>query len=41
MIHVSVPSDFGLGMAEREKLIKYKDLKNDVKDTYGLEECEV
>jgi hypothetical protein len=41
IIDVSVPSDFGLGRAEREKIIKYQDLKNDIKDTYELEECEV
>ena len=41
VIDVSVPSDFGLGRAEREKIIKYQDLKNDIKDTYGLVECEV
>jgi len=36
-----VTSDFRLGRPEREKIIKYQDLKNDIKDSNGLEQCEV
>ena len=33
---VSVPSDFGLNDAEIKKMIKYQDLKNEVKRSWKL-----
>jgi hypothetical protein len=41
IIDVSVPNDFGISRQEREKIIKYQDLKNDMKDTFELQEVEV
>ena len=41
IIEVTVPSDFGLNRAEREKNNKYQDLKNDMRRTYGLSEIEL
>ena len=38
---MSVPNDFGLNRAEREKLNKYQDLKHDLRDTWDLEEIEI
>ena len=41
IIEVSVPNDFGLNRAEREKVNKYQDLKHDLRDTWDLEEIEI
>ena len=41
IIDVSVPNDFGISRQEREKIVKYQDLKNDMKDTFNLGEVEV
>ena len=41
IVDVSVPSDYGISRQEREKVIKYQDLKNDMKDTYNLTTVEV
>ena len=41
IIEVSVPNDFGLNRAEREKMNKYQDLKHDLRDTWDLEEIEI
>jgi hypothetical protein len=41
IIDVSVPNDYGIGRQEREKVVKYQDLKNDMKDTYRLNDVEV
>ena len=41
VIEVSVPNDFGLNRAEREKVNKYQDLKNDLRQTWELEEIEI
>ena len=41
VIEVSVPNDFGLNRAEREKLNKYQDLKNDLRQTWDLENIEI
>jgi len=38
---VSVPNDFGLNRAEREKVTKYQDLKNDLRDTWNLNTIEI
>ena len=38
IIEVSVPNDFGLNRAEREKVNKYQDLKHDLRDTWDLED---
>ena len=35
IIEVSVPNDYGLNRAEREKTNKYQDLKNDLRTTWG------
>ena len=41
VIEVSVPNDFGLNRAEREKMNKYQDLKNDLRQTWELENVEI
>ena len=41
IIDVSVPNDFGLNRAERAKLMKYQDLKNDLKKTWSLKKVEI
>ena len=38
IIEVTVPNDFGLNRAERHKITKYQDLKNDLKSTWALKE---
>ena len=38
IIDVTVPNDYGLNRAEREKLTKYEDLKNDLRRTWALNE---
>ena len=38
VIEVTVPNDYGLNRAEREKLMKYQDLKNDLRTTWELED---
>ena len=41
IIDISVPNDFGINRAEREKITKYQDLKHALKDEWELEEIEV
>ena len=41
IIEVSVPNDFGINRAEREKIHKYQDLKNDLIQTWELENIEI
>ena len=41
IIDVSVPNDFGINRAEREKVTKYQDLKNALKEEWGLEDISV
>ena len=41
IIEVSVPNDFGLNRAEREKVNKYQDLKNDLRQTWELEQIDI
>ena len=41
IIDVSVPNDFGINRAEREKITKYQDLKNALKDEWKLNEVAV
>ena len=41
IIDVSVPNDFNICKQEREKVVKYQDLKNDMKDTYELDSTEI
>ena len=41
IIDISVPNDFGLNRAEREKMNKCQDLKHNLKDTWNLEEVEI
>ena len=41
IIEVTVPNDFGLNRAERQKITKYQDLKNDLKSTWALKEIEI
>ena len=38
---MSVPNDYGLNRVEREKMNKYQDLKNDLKQTWELEKVEI
>ena len=38
---MSVPNDFGINRAEREKVNKYQDLKNDLRQTWELENIEI
>ena len=41
IIDVCVPNDYGLGRQEREKVLKYQDLKNDMQDTYHLRTVDI
>ena len=41
IIDVCVPNDYGLARQEREKVTKYQDLKNDIKDTYRYEPVDI
>ena len=41
IIDVSVPSDYGLNRAERDKISKYQALKNDLRSTWNLRSAEV
>ena len=41
IIDVCVPNDFGINRAEREKVTKYQDLKNALKETWNLKSIEV
>ena len=41
IIDVAVPNDYGLNRAEREKITKYQDLKNDLKKTWSLKEISI
>ena len=41
IIDVSVPNDFGINRAKREKVTKYQDLKNALKDEWELKEIAV
>ena len=41
LFDVSVPKDFGINRAEREKVTKYQDLKNALKDEWELKEIAV
>ena len=41
LIEVSVPNDFGLNATEMRKMIKYQDLKNEVKRTWKLKKAEI
>ena len=41
IVEVTVPNDFGLNRAEREKNNKYQDLKNDLRNTWGLKNIEL
>ena len=38
IIEVTVPNDFGLNRAERQKLLKYQDLKNALLTTWELDD---
>ena len=38
IVEVTVPNDFGLNRAEREKVNKYQDLKNDLRNTWELKD---
>ena len=40
-IEVSVPSDYGLNAAERKNVTKYQDLKNDLRQTWELDDIEI
>ena len=41
IIEVTVPNDYGLNRAERTKINKYQDLKNDLKRTWSLKEISI
>ena len=41
LIEVTVPNDYGLNRAEREKITKYQELKNDLRTTWSLKEIEI
>ena len=41
IIEVSVPNDFGLNRAERHKVNKYQDPKNDFRQTLELENIDI
>ena len=41
IIDVSVPNDYGLNRAEREKITKYQDLKNALKEEWELKSIEI
>ncbi|XP_068206444.1 uncharacterized protein [Palaemon carinicauda] len=38
IIDVTLPTDFGLNRAERQKITKYQELKNNLKNTWELKE---
>ena len=38
IIDVAVPNDFGINRAEREKITKYQELKNDLRTTWSLKD---
>ena len=41
VVEVTVPHDYGLNTAERKKISKYQDLKNDLRDTWELLDIEI
>ena len=41
IIDVSVPNDFGINRAEREKVTKYQDLKNAIREEWDLQDVSV
>ena len=41
IIDVSVPNDFGINRAEREKVTKYQDLKNALREAWDLVDIQV
>ena len=41
IIDVTVPNDYGLNRAEREKITKYQDLKNDLRTTWKLKDSSI
>ena len=41
IIDVTVPNDFGLNRAERGKITKYQDLKNDLRRTWSLKDIDI
>ena len=41
IIDVCVPNDYGIGRQEREKVVKYQDLKNSIRDTYGVNPVDI
>ena len=41
IIDISVPNDFGINRAERDKVTKYQDLKNALRDEWDLQEISV
>lgn len=41
IIEVSVPNDYGINRAEREKMHKYQDLKNDLRTTWDLDSIDI
>ena len=41
IVEVTVPNDFGLNRAERQKLLKYQDLKNDLRTTWELDDISI
>ena len=41
VIEVTCPSDYGLNTAERKKISKYQDLKNDLRTTWELDDIEI
>ena len=41
IVEVTVPNDFGLNRAERQKLLKYQDLKNDLRTTWKLDDISI
>ena len=41
IIDVSVPNDFGINRAERDKVLKYQDLKNALKEEWQLQDIAV
>ena len=41
IIDVSVPNDFGINRAERDKVLKYQDLKNALKEEWQLHDIAV
>ena len=41
IVEVTIPNDFGLNRAERQKVNKYQDLKNDLKHTWELKDIDI